>query len=266
MYRVTSFWKNTNRWHRLLFLFLLVELRVIPKRKLGFECNDPKLSHPYTGDTISWKWLLSTVSLLPLIILLLVERVYHKNDMSKKRAIHWYKEYFYGMLINLTLVQTLKIFVGAPRPHFFDSCKPLEASTCTVSEYIFKYTCNNERWVSESDTSFPSGHTSLAIHTGFFIAYYLQRRIKHIAPNTTLGGQVLSVLASVFCSLSRITDRRHHPRDVIGGFVLAVPILIYTIFSLCRNFDCREMEEEQSPTKETEVTENGTLPIAEARD
>ncbi|RVE39859.1 hypothetical protein evm_015491, partial [Chilo suppressalis] len=131
MDRIKLIWQKTNRWHRVLIVFLMVELQLIPKQQLGFECNDPTLSHSFKGDTISFKWLLVSVVFLPLVVLLITERIYNQDKRSKEQALCWYKEYLYGLLINLTVVQMLKILVGEPRPHFFDTCKPKEASTCT---------------------------------------------------------------------------------------------------------------------------------------
>lgn len=64
--------------------------------------------------------------------MLIIERKYHSDKIvkSKEQALCWYKEYLFGLLINLTIVQLLKTIVGSPRPHFFDTCDPKEAKTC----------------------------------------------------------------------------------------------------------------------------------------
>ncbi|KPJ04098.1 Lipid phosphate phosphohydrolase 1 [Papilio xuthus] len=216
----------------MIALFVLVELKVIPGGQLGFQCNDPALSHPYTGDTISWKWLMGITLLLPLVVMLIVERQCNgseKNDLNKKNALRWYKEYVYGVLINLTIVQTLKLIVGSPRPHFFDTCQPEEAITCVGSDYISSYTCTKAYWLSQSDKSFPSGHTSLGLHAALFIAYYLHRRGASVGRGVVGGAQIVCVLCAVWCGVSRVQDRRHHWWDVLAGAVIAAPILFYTV-------------------------------------
>ncbi|XP_072942767.1 phospholipid phosphatase 1-like [Epargyreus clarus] len=231
-------WKKSNRWHRVIFIFLVVELRLVPGGQIGFRCNDPALSHPFTGDTVSWKWLIGISLLLPLAVMLLVERLQDKSEESKNQALFWYKEYFFGALLNLTLVQTLKLLVGSPRPHFFDTCKPKEALTCVGSEYVSSYTCTKAHWLNQSDKSFPSGHTSLALHAGLFIAYYLYRRTSNPTPRSAVACQGASVVAAVACALSRLVDHRHHWWDVLAGAAIAAPILVYTIKSLCADFEC----------------------------
>ncbi|RVE53012.1 hypothetical protein evm_002310 [Chilo suppressalis] len=175
---------------------------------------------------------------VPNLGLLITERIYNQDKRSKEQALCWYKEYLFGLLINLTVVQMLKILVGEPRPHFFDTCKPKEASTCTGSEYVSSYTCTKGHWMNYPDTSFPSGHASLGIHTGFFIAYYLHQRTKLNRSSVILPLQIICVVTAVFCGISRITDKRHHWWDVLAGAVIGGTILVYTIFSLCRNFNC----------------------------
>ncbi|XP_047996975.1 putative phosphatidate phosphatase [Leguminivora glycinivorella] len=241
--KVMFYWSKTNRWHRVFLIFLLVELRLIPGGQVGFWCKDPALSHPFTGDTVNWKWLLVTTIFLPLVVMLLAERKYHKheksNGKSKSRALAWYKEYLFGLLINMTVVQTLKLVVGSPRPHFFDTCQPEEALSCQGSEYVQSYTCTKAVWQHQSDKSFPSGHTSLAIHAGIFIAYYMRRRAGDTRATWALQG--LTLLTAAYCSLSRMSDHRHHWWDVLAGATLALPILLYTILFLCKNFECPEI-------------------------
>ncbi|VVC99051.1 unnamed protein product, partial [Leptidea sinapis] len=61
-------WFKTNRWHRVIFIFVIVHLQLLPGGQVGFQCNDPALSHPYTGDTVTWKWLMGVTILLPLLV------------------------------------------------------------------------------------------------------------------------------------------------------------------------------------------------------
>ncbi|XP_068620370.1 phospholipid phosphatase 1-like [Battus philenor] len=247
MEKLKYFWTKTNRWHHVIFLFLVVELKVIPGGQLGFKCNDAALSHPYTGDTISWKWLLGVTVLLPLVVMLIIERQCHghdKRETNNRNSIRWYKEYVYGLLVNLTIVQALKLAVGSPRPHFFDTCQPREALTCLESEYVNKYTCTTAYWLSQSDKSFPSGHTSLALHAALFVVYYLQLRATGAMASVKVGERVIRacqgacLALAFFCGVSRMWDHRHHWWDVLAGAAIAGFTFLYTIKSLCNDFQC----------------------------
>ncbi|XP_034835032.1 phospholipid phosphatase homolog 1.2 homolog [Maniola hyperantus] len=259
--KVKLVWSKTNRWHRVLFLFALVEAKLVPSGRVGFQCNDPALSFPYTGDTINWKWLMAVTLLVPLAVMLIVERQQDKIEIAKKHALSWYKEYLFGFLINLTLIQCIKILVGSPRPHFFDTCRPKEAQTCEASEYISSYTCTKAHWLSQSDKSFPSGHTSLAFHMGIFIAYYLYQRAGHVNFRSILTLQAICMLSAMYCAVSRMTDHRHHWWDVLAGVVIAAPILVYTIFSSCKNFECNiPKSEAKNQSEETpEITNENVI-------
>ncbi|CAG9127458.1 unnamed protein product [Plutella xylostella] len=264
--RVKFCWCKTNRWHRALFLLIIAELKWIPGNRLGFECNDPSLSHPYTGDTISWKWLIAVTALLPLALMLVVEKIFHKSDdrkASTKRALKWSKEYLFGLLVNLVFVSILKVLVGEPRPHFFDTCGPKEADTCEGSEFVPRYTCTKQGWVAQSDRSFPSGHTSMAVHAALFVAWYLHRRLTLPSHTLTVRSlQATSVLSGAACAVSRVLDRRHHWRDVLAGAGIAVVGLQFTIFRLCKNFECPRETELKNGIDDKKINETGESPTA----
>ncbi|GBP35775.1 Putative phosphatidate phosphatase [Eumeta japonica] len=213
---------------------VLVEL--LPPKRMGFHCNDPALSHTFSGDTISWKWLLGISAFLPLIMMLIAEKKFHPENVSGKsinniRALNWYKEYLFGLLLNLVLVQMLKMLVGAPRPHFFDSCRPEEALTCKDSEYVNIYKCTQANWMHEANKSFPSGHSSLAVYAGLFLIWYIHTRKPDLSGyKSTLVWklQVLCLILTVLCCISRIYDHRHHWWDVLTGASIGVAVLVYT--------------------------------------
>lgn len=257
------YWSKTNRWHRVFLIFLIVELRLVPGGQVGFWCNDPALSHPFTGDTVNWKWLLVTTIFLPLVVMLLAERKYHRNEKSKlkmkSQVLAWYTEYLFGLLLNVTVVQTLKLMVGSPRPHFFDTCQPEEALSCQGSEYVQTYTCTKAVWQHQSDKSFPSGHTSLALHAGIFIAYYMRRRAEDTRAIWSLQG--LTLLSALYCSVSRLSDHRHHWWDVLAGATLALPILLYTILFLCKNFECSGIEPDTDQCTTTSITDKSHINV-----
>lgn len=243
-------WSKSNRWHKGFLIFALIETRIFPGGQVGFHCNDPALSHPYTGDTISWKLLLATVIILPLVVMLIVERKYHTNKRIKPKdqALYWYREYLFGVLLNLITIQLMKSIVGSPRPHFFDTCSPKEALTCEGSEYIESYTCTKAHWLNQSDRSFPSGHTSLAFHAAIYLAYYLTNRSKANSASI-IAIQLVLLTSATFCSVSRMSDHRHHWWDVVAGAAISLPLLWYTIRNLCKNFDCSVSDEEAENLK-----------------
>ena len=66
--------------------------------------------------------------------------------------------------------------------------------------------------------------------------------------------QCLSLLWGIGCSLSRITDNRHHWWDVVAGATLGVFFAIFVVRISCKSFRSRA-------TLEHVVLENGTVGV-----
>ncbi|CAK1550804.1 unnamed protein product [Leptosia nina] len=180
-------------WHLLIDLpilllvaavCILLEVGALPSRQSGFRCNDPDLSFPHRGDTMSISLVAAITVIVPFIIMWAVEAALHREDeyTLKKSKIYesaqtsalMYRDYIYGAIVNLTIMEIVKCVVGSPRPTFFDLCEPDKASTCNDSEYVTSYTCTSTRYSRylqiDASRSFPSAHTSLAVYCGLFLA------------------------------------------------------------------------------------------------
>ncbi|XP_026493081.2 phospholipid phosphatase 2-like isoform X1 [Vanessa tameamea] len=229
----------------------LFEFGVIPHYKSGFYCNDPALSFPFKGDTVKMEVIMSTIILLPFALVFITELVLFdatysiraKFDFTSKITFKIFRNYLCGLIFNLGIVEVMKGITGNPRPTFFAICEPDTAKTCNGSEYVNTFECTSTRFSSwyQSDSyhSFPSGHTSLSLYCGFFMAWYLQRRAFDWRHRTVLVVPLLQLLCLTYvavCSLTRITDHRHHWWDVLTGAVVGVVTMLYTVLALCNNF------------------------------
>ncbi|XP_050352666.1 phospholipid phosphatase 2-like isoform X2 [Nymphalis io] len=249
-------------WHLLIDLpilllvaavCILLEVGALPSRRSGFRCNDPDLSFPHTGDTISISLIAAITVIVPYLILWTIETILHRDDeytikknklqASARTAAFIYRDYIYGAVVNLMVLEVVKCVVGSPRPTFFDLCEPDKARTCNGSEYISSYTCTSTRYSRylqiDSIRSFPSGHTSLSVYCGLFLAWYLQRRAFSWHNRTVLLVplvQILCMIYAVVCPLTRITDHRHHWWDVLAGAIVGIFSVVYTVLVLCKNF------------------------------
>ncbi|XP_045502293.1 phospholipid phosphatase 2-like isoform X1 [Colias croceus] len=249
-------------WHLLIDLpilllvaavCILLEVGALPSRQSGFRCNDPDLSFPHTGDTISISLVAAVTVIVPFIIIWAVEAALHRDDeyTIKKNKLSAsvgtagliYRDYIYGAVVNLTVMEVVKCVVGSPRPTFFDLCEPDKARTCNDSEYVASYTCTSTRYSRylqiDASRSFPSAHTSLAVYCGLFLAWYLQRRAFSWHNRSVLIVplvQILCIIYAVVCPLTRVTDHRHHWWDVLAGGIMGLASLVYTVLVLCKNF------------------------------
>lgn len=249
-------------WHLLIDLpilllvgavCILLEVGVLPSRQSGFTCNDPALSYLHTGDTFSIQLVAAITVIVPYLLLWAVETTLQQEDeynlkkskyvASAKTAGLIYRDYIYGSIVNLTILEVVKCVVGTPRPTFFDLCQPDAAATCNDSEYVSSFKCTSTKYMQylriDSSRSFPSAHASLSVYCGLFLAWYLQRRAFSWHNRSVLLVPLLQVLCIVYacvCSLTRLTDHRHHWWDVLVGAVMGVLAVLYTVLVLCKNF------------------------------
>ncbi|OXU20040.1 hypothetical protein TSAR_001345 [Trichomalopsis sarcophagae] len=182
-------------------IMLFGELGLIPGQKVGFYCNDPKISFKFTGDSVPTVALMVATILAPALLIWATEWTCYSSDSYKslecgsssrsRQFWQWYGYYTLGWWYMLFIVEVVKVVVSEPRPHFIDTCRPKEMANCT-DEYRRLYTCTN--------TELPWSY------------WYLQNRM----PNSLVlmlvkpWLQCLAILWGAGCSLSRITDNRHH--------------------------------------------------------
>ncbi|XP_076161974.1 phospholipid phosphatase 1 isoform X2 [Ptiloglossa arizonensis] len=235
--------------HNVIVLLTVLEFGTIPQQRIGFYCNDPKISFKFLGDTISITLLITGCLLTPIIVMWITEYMCHPADSYDtasgsagsriKQVWLWYGHYLIGIFTLTFICNVMKTLIGEPRPHFLDTCRPREAHNCT-NEYVETYTCTNtddsDWFISDSSKSFPSGHSALSVYTTIFIVWYLQNRL----PNRTFllkpWLQCLMCLWAVICSLTRIGDNRHHWWDVLAGIILGFVFSVLTVTVSCCTF------------------------------
>lgn len=84
---------------------------------------------------------------------------------------------------------------------------------------------------------FALGHASISMYTALFLIWYLQCRIPKLQSMFFVPFlQSLLMIWVCLCSISRITDHRHHWYDVLAGALLGVIFAIYTCHVLSNNF------------------------------
>lgn len=151
---------------------------------------------------------------------------------SGLKAVKWFSDYIFTWSIMLITLFFVKIIAGTHRPFFISACQPSSVN-CTIGTLVTDYTCTNPNLTPKVreiiSTSFPSGHSCTATYFSIFFIYYIHRRIpklrvKYIMP--TIQNIFLSYM--LICSLSRISDKVHHPVDVFFGTLMG---LAYAVFN-----------------------------------
>merc|ERR1712106_360842 len=143
--------------------------------------------------------------------------------------------------------------IGRLRPHFISVCQPdisfnnLTCGTVVNPIYVTSFTClgTDEEKVHDSRLSFPSGHASAAFYSMLFTAMYLQTRLPSLSSKSfTIMHQVLLLLYAWYCTLTRISDYKHHPTDVLSGSILG-SVMAFATFYQTRRKKRLEVEGEE---------------------
>ncbi|XP_052775363.1 phospholipid phosphatase 1-like isoform X1 [Mya arenaria] len=222
-----------------LFLFL----RGTPFER-GFLCDDPTLSLPFRPETVSTSVLIIAGSCVSILVVLLVEllnaadrKCRHPCKSTKRLGlcIRGFSIFLVGFELQQLVVEFVKTQLGLLRPNFFDVCRPqFNQSLCPG--YISEYTCTGSEHgpdeIRDSRLSFPSGHASFSMYIAIYFSFYIERRLQvTYSWLVKLFFQFGLVFLSLICGLGRIQDNKHHPADVIVGFLvgLITAILLFLL-------------------------------------
>jgi len=151
-----------------------------------------------------------------------------------------------GALCSLNTTELAKYKVGRLRPYFLTVCDiQLEDRLCKddfgYNKFVEKYYCRGDpRDVREARKSFLSGHSSFSFYCGTFLIIYLHVRLSNLSHDYKMaefgkaralfrGLKVLrpflqfGIFALAFyVALTRISDYKHHPGDVVAGAVVGM--------------------------------------------
>jgi len=185
-----------------------------------------------------------------------------------------------GALFCTLTTELAKYKIGRLRPYFLTVCQPdMSPETCKDSNgypiFVMNYTCNAKteeelHIVREARKSFLSGHSSFSFYSAVFIIMYLHARLSSrsrietskkgneegkcvIISRFFLRGlktlrpfiQFGCFIGAFYIALSRISDYRHHPTDVITGIIVGlfyaaiILMFIVDLFNRPRSFEVK---------------------------
>lgn len=238
--------------------------------KRGFYCDDQSIKHPDLPEEISVGecvliWALIVVLLVPAIEFLHVTVFDHGEHPSRVCNMPWvlielYRVMGYftlGALCTLLTTEMAKYKIGRLRPYFLTVCDiDLTDDLCKdefgYNKFVTEFTCRGDpHHVNEASKSFLSGHSSFSFYCATFLIVYIHARLSRIpvqsdhAPYrcTKVIFRGLKILRpffqfGIFClafyiCLTRISDYKHHPGDVLVGAFLgtfvAVILLVFLV-------------------------------------
>nr|XP_024661947.1 phospholipid phosphatase 3 isoform X2 [Maylandia zebra] len=229
-----------------LFLVMLVAVLLhkfpFPPYQRGFSCSDSSINLPYKNSTASTALLTAVGFTVPVVSIIIGEsyRIYFLNEGSKSFVGNpyisaLYKQvgvFIFGCAVSHSFTNIAKVSVGRLRPHFLDVCDPdFSTVNCSLG-YITDYQCRGlESKVQEARKSFFSGHASFSMYTMLYLVFYLQSRFTwHGARLLRPLTQFTLIMMSFYTGLSRVSDHKHHPTDVLAGFVQGALVAYCIVF------------------------------------
>ncbi|XP_018589794.1 phospholipid phosphatase 3 isoform X1 [Scleropages formosus] len=241
--------------------FLIIESSTVKPYRRGFYCSDESIKYPYkNGDTISDAVLCATGILIAIFSIIIGEcyRIHYLNEGSKSFVGNpyvsaLYKQvgvFLFGCAISQSFTDIAKVSVGRMRPHFLDVCNPdFSTINCSLG-YITDYKCRGpENKVQEARKSFFSGHASFSMFTMLYLVLYLQSRF------TWRGARLLRpllqftlLMMAFYTGLSRVSDHKHHPTDVLAGFVQGALVAYCVVFYVSDLFKPKPKTSASPPT------------------
>ncbi|XP_069594193.1 phospholipid phosphatase 3 isoform X1 [Ranitomeya imitator] len=223
--------------------FLIIETNRIQPYRRGFYCNDESIRYPNkSGETINDAVLSAAGILISILAIIVGEffRIYYLKERSysfiqNPYVSALYKQvgcFVFGCAISQSFTDIAKVSIGRLRPHFIEVCNPRVNCSLESHDYIQDYECTGpESKVIEARKSFFSGHASFSMYTMLYLVFYLQSRF------TWRGARLLRpllqftlLMMAFYTGLSRVSDHKHHPSDVLAGFVQGALVAYCIVF------------------------------------
>ncbi|XP_066453980.1 phospholipid phosphatase 3 isoform X2 [Eleutherodactylus coqui] len=215
---------------------------VVSPYQRGFFCSDDSIRYEVKKSTVSVPMLIALGVLVAMICIIVGEffRIYYLKERSysfiqNPYVSALYKQvgcFIFGCAISQSFTDIAKVSIGRLRPHFIEVCDPdFTQINCSLG-YIQDYKCRGpENKVTEARKSFFSGHASFSMYTMLYLVFYLQSRF------TWRGARLLRpllqftlLMMAFYTGLSRVSDHKHHPSDVLAGFAQGALVAYCIVF------------------------------------
>jgi membrane-associated phospholipid phosphatase len=224
----------------------VLEFGHVAPRSRPHDVYDATISHPVRPDTIpAWVAFLAPLGLWLLSAIAgeagLRRAVNGSATATVAGVVYHTVDVVCAVFITALLTEATKLGVGWLRPYFLDACAPEIDPASGVQLDIGARGPGAPACTTASQraarVSFPSGHTSVSTVTAAFTAVYLlwaaasgggSGRTGAASSARCRDGRLSAALLAGLAHVSfawgigatRLNDFRHHPADVVGGFVL----------------------------------------------
>ncbi|OQR92314.1 phosphatidic acid phosphatase [Achlya hypogyna] len=182
--------------------------------------RDPSFDLPKSPQQFSMPLTLALAYGIPLAV--------HGLFQWHTRVPYDTRDFVLSLVLASALTQTttnaIKVLAGRFRPCFFAMCD-WDASVPWDGHANL---CRDKAGEAEGRKSFPSGHTSTAFSTLFFLTIYLMGRLQVFATPHSVRStlNLFAVFApcvlATWIAVSRTMDNMHHYSDIVAGAVIGI--------------------------------------------
>ncbi len=250
-----------------------------------FRLDDPSIANSHHPDTVPvWAVFVLLIPIPVTFIFIYTAGHWGPEAIRHRRSA---ANFFFPLLGLLTtigvasmLTNVLKVLVGRLRPDFLDRCKPMQhpipalqvgkvlwynSTICTTTDTIL---------LQAGRTSFPSGHTTDSFAGCVYLSLFLFWNLFLLpAPWPFLRGEesqyesrwkcanfgltmpsfffvTTPVVISTIVGVSRISDHRHNPSDVLAGALVGTlaAFLGWFLWGIRGYRDVKRRELSQTPS------------------
>lgn len=210
--------------------FVLNKFQQIPE----FDLTDPSIQFPFHETQTVPKALFVVLLAIPYLSVVGGNLLFNlKNWWDLHVAL---LALTLSYCISGTFVQVVRISIGSPRPDFLARCNPLPGSSNVpvfgLSNVTICQTPITNPDMIDGVRSFFSGHAILSAAGFGFVSLYWGAKMRlfdHKPRTWKLWIVVIPIGVSIWICLTRVANRRHHPRDVIAGFFSGL-IIVYAVY------------------------------------
>lgn len=196
--------------------------------------------HPFAeSDTVSTGALVAMGLVMPLFLLVGYEFIVLKRRKEDMNVLAVSVLFFLsGWFATLVVTDVVKLMAGRLRPDFIARCEPDYTQwNITETPFITGDICTGDiEEIREGRLSFPSGHSSMSAYGLLYMAMELQFVSGAMLPlvfGIARPVMQLSLLSlTLYISIGRLQDYRHHPEDVAAGVALGALMAYWTVRAL----------------------------------
>lgn len=203
-----------------------------------FKLSDPNIQHPFAyHERVSGIMCLVLAVVVPTTTIVVFSAILSASRRWKwEKTVHLVQISVLGLAICLTadgiFTDTLKNWIGRPRPDFLARCGPRKGTP--YDEYVDIDVCTaplGELVLRDGMRLTPLGHLSISYSCFLYLTLWLFGQLRLLVPKAVATAHVplykylgacLPLLLATYVALSRPQDYRHHFSDIGMGCVIGL--------------------------------------------